>query len=149
MANYRSVNTATKCRTARRGCTASASSCKTDDVALTASVRFARTRRHIIVEMKKRTETPASDLPVSAVLPEPYYLRRREFLRLFGYGLAASAVLPVTMRAASAGFLDSLNPSFKLEGVKLTPEDSITSYNNFYEWGVAKDQPKELANGGW
>jgi len=33
--------------------------------------------------------------------------------------------------------------------VKLTPEDLITSYNNFYEWGLAKDQPKELANHGW
>jgi sulfoxide reductase catalytic subunit YedY len=103
----------------------------------------------IVVEMKNRSETRAWELPDLAVLPESQYLRRREFLRLFGYGLAASAVLPVTMRAASAGFPDSLNTSFKLEGVKLTPEDSITSYNNFYEWGVTKDQPKELANRGW
>jgi methionine sulfoxide reductase catalytic subunit len=88
--------------------------------------------------MKDRSDTRAWELPDSAVLLEAYYLLRREFLRLFGYGLAASAVLPVTMRAASAGFPDSVNPSFKLEGVKLTPEDSITSYNNFYEWGVAK-----------
>jgi len=99
--------------------------------------------------MKNRSETRAWELPDSAILPESQYLRRREFLRLFGYGLAASAVLPVRMRATSAGFPDSLNPSFKLEGVKLTPEESITSYNNFYEWGVAKDQPKELANRGW
>ena len=99
--------------------------------------------------MKNRKEIRAWELSDSAVLPESQYLRRREFLRLFGYGLAASAVLPVTMRAASAGFPDSLNPSFKLGGVKLTPEGSITSYNNFYEWGVAKDQPKELANRGW
>jgi len=99
--------------------------------------------------MKNRSETRAWELPDSAILPESQYLRRREFLRLFGYGLAASAVLPVRMRATSAGFPDSLNPSFKLEGVRLTPEDSITSYNNFYEWGVAKDQPKELANRGW
>jgi methionine sulfoxide reductase catalytic subunit len=99
--------------------------------------------------MKNRSETRAWELSDSAVLPESQYLRRREFLRLFGYGLAASAVLPVTMRAASAGFPDSLNPSFKLEGVKLTPEDSITSYNNFYEWGFAKDEPKKLSNKGW
>src|SRR6201997_2316491 len=100
-------------------------------------------------QMKKRSETPAWELPDSAVLPESQYLRRREFLRLFGYGLAASAVLPVTMRAASAGFPDSLNRSFKLDGVKLTPEDSITSYNNFYEWGFAKDEPKKRSNEGW
>ena len=33
--------------------------------------------------------------------------------------------------------------------MKLTPQDLIASYNNFYEWGLAKDQPKELANHGW
>src|SRR5260370_618436 len=89
------------------------------------------------------------EIPSCAVTPEAHYLRRREFLRLFGYGIAGTALLPATMRAASAGFPDSLNPSFKLEGAKLTSEDSITSYNNFYEWGFAKDQPQELSNKGW
>jgi sulfoxide reductase catalytic subunit YedY len=88
-------------------------------------------------------------LPDSAVTPEANYLRRREFLRVFGLGLAASALLPQGIWAASTGFPDSINPAFKLDGVKLTPEDSITSYNNFYEWGFAKEQPKELANRGW
>ena len=101
------------------------------------------------METKKGEAVRAWELPDSAVLPETQYLRRREFLRLVGLGLAGTAVLPVTMRAASAGFPDSLNPSFKLDGVKLTPEDSITSYNNFYEWGFEKDQPKELSNKGW
>jgi sulfoxide reductase catalytic subunit YedY len=89
------------------------------------------------------------DLPDSAVTPEAYYLRRREFLRVFGLGLAASALLPPGIHAESAALNDSLNPSYKLDGAKLTPEDLITSYNNFYEWGLAKDQPKELANRGW
>jgi hypothetical protein len=99
--------------------------------------------------MKSRKTARAWELPDSAVLPESQYLRLREFLRLVGYGVGASVVLPVTMRATSAGFPDSLNPSFKLDGVKLTLEDSITSYNNFYEWGSAKEQPKELSNKGW
>jgi sulfoxide reductase catalytic subunit YedY len=104
------------------------------------------------------------DLPGSAVTPEAYYLRRREFLRVFGLGLAASTfgVPPLggqhDARSAppeggtpnhAAALNDSLNPSYKLDGLKLTPEDLITSYNNFYEWGLAKDQPKELANRGW
>jgi len=89
------------------------------------------------------------DLLDSAATPEPYYLRRREFLRLFGLGVAASAFLPLTSQAASTGFPDALNASYKLDGVKITPEDLVTSYNNFYEWGLAKDQPKELANRGW
>ena len=92
---------------------------------------------------------PAWDLPDCATTPEAYYLRRREFLRVFGLGLAASALLPPGIRAESPGLNDSLYPSYKLDGVKLTPEDLITSYNNFYEWGLAKDQPKELANHGW
>jgi sulfoxide reductase catalytic subunit YedY len=89
------------------------------------------------------------DLRDSAVTPEPYYLRRRDFLRLFGLGVAASAFLPPGIRADPSGLNDSLNPSYKLDGVKLTPEDLVASYNNFYEWALAKDQPKELANRGW
>jgi methionine sulfoxide reductase catalytic subunit len=106
--------------------------------------------------MTVETETPQVncihrrwDLPDSAVTPEAYYLRRREFLRVFGLGLAASAVLPLTSRGASTGFPDSLNPNYKLDGVKLTPEELVTSYNNFYEWGLAKDEPKNRANRGW
>jgi sulfoxide reductase catalytic subunit YedY len=36
-----------------------------------------------------------------------------------------------------------------LPGVKLTPYDDITSYNNFYEWGLEKGDPKVNANKGW
>jgi sulfoxide reductase catalytic subunit YedY len=89
------------------------------------------------------------DLPDSAVTPEAYYLRRREFLRVFGLGLAASALLPPGIRAESTALNDPLNQSYKLDGVKLTPEDLVTGYNNFYEWGLAKDQPKDQANRGW
>lgn len=103
-----------------------------------------------------QTENPGTyrpyrawDLPDPAVTPEAHYLRRREFLRVFGLGLAASALLPAGIRAESVTLNDSPNPSYKLDGVKLTTEDLVTSYNNFYEWGLAKDQPKELANRGW
>src|SRR4029077_12271675 len=99
--------------------------------------------------MKKVKAGRPWQMPDYAVTPEAQYLRRREFLRLFGYGIAGTVFLPSTMRAASAGFPDSLNPSFKLDGVKLTSEDSITSYNNFYEWGFGKEEPKELCNKGW
>ena len=100
-------------------------------------------------EPRKSWVHPAWDLPDCATTPDAYYFRRREFLRVFGLGLAASALLPPGIRAESPGLNDSLHPSYKLDGVKLTPEDLITSYNNFYEWGLAKDQPKELANHGW
>jgi sulfoxide reductase catalytic subunit YedY len=94
-------------------------------------------------------KTPSWKLPDSAVTPEADYLRRREFLRAFGLGLAATVLLPSALRAATAGFPDSLNPAFRLDGVKLTPYELVTSYNNFYEWGLAKEDPKVFANRGW
>jgi methionine sulfoxide reductase catalytic subunit len=88
-------------------------------------------------------------LPDSAVTPESQYIRRRQFLRTFGLGLAAGGFLPGLARAASFGFPDSLNASYKLPGVKLTSYDDITGYNNFYEWGLNKGDPKLNANRGW
>jgi hypothetical protein len=55
-------------------------------------------------------KTRAWELPDSAVTPEADYLRRREFLRTVGLALAATAFLPSAVRAATAGFPDSLNP---------------------------------------
>ena len=96
----------------------------------------------------KTHKTRSWELPDSAVTPEADYLRRREFLWVFGLGLAATALLPPAVRAATAGFPDSLNPAFKLDGVKLTPYELVTSYNNFYEWGLAKEEPKEFCQQG-
>jgi sulfoxide reductase catalytic subunit YedY len=115
-------------------------------------VRFCRFDRQTRVDKQTPRTTcahPAWDLPDSAITPEASYLRRREFLRVFGLGLAASALLPPGIRAESTALNDPLNQSYKLDGVKLTPEDLVTSYNNFYEWGLAKDQPQDLANRGW
>jgi sulfoxide reductase catalytic subunit YedY len=88
-------------------------------------------------------------LPDAEVTPEAQYLKRRQFLQTFGMGLAAGILLPGQSRAATFGFPDSLNPADKLAGVKLTPYDDITSYNNFYEWGLEKGDPKVNANKGW
>jgi methionine sulfoxide reductase catalytic subunit len=88
-------------------------------------------------------------LPDSAVTSEPQYLARRQFLKTFGLGFAASAVLPALARSASFGFPDSLDKTYALTGVKLTSYDGITGYNNFYEWGLDKGDPKVNANRGW
>ena len=88
-------------------------------------------------------------LPDAAVASESQYLGRREFLKIFGLGLAASVALPAVSRAASFGFPDSLNSSYHLNGIKLTSYNDITGYNNFYEWGLDKGDPKENANKGW
>jgi hypothetical protein len=69
-------------------------------------------------------------LPDSVVTPEADYLRRRDFLRVVGLGVAATAIFPATIRAAMAGFPDTLDPAFKLDGVKLTPYDLIKALWN-------------------
>jgi sulfoxide reductase catalytic subunit YedY len=91
---------------------------------------------------------PSWQLPDCAVTPESQYYRRREFLRAFGLGLAGT-LLPTLGQAATSGFPDSLNGAYKLEGGKLTALDQVTGYNNFYEWGLSKDEPAQLANKGW
>ena len=88
-------------------------------------------------------------LPDSLVTPETHYLHRRKFLRTIGLGLAGSAFLPATLKASTTTLPDSLNPAFKLTGVKLTPYNLITTYNNFVEWGQDKEHPSRLANQGW
>ena len=92
---------------------------------------------------------PPWQLPDSAVTAQSQYLRRREFLQTCVLGLAAGAILPRLTNAATTGFPDSLNPADTLPGVKLTPYNDVTGYNNFYEWGVDKEDPKVNANKGW
>ncbi|MBV9645387.1 MAG: protein-methionine-sulfoxide reductase catalytic subunit MsrP [Verrucomicrobia bacterium] len=88
-------------------------------------------------------------LPDSAVTSQSNYVGRRQFLRTCGLGLAAGALLPSVAPAATFGFPDSLNAAESLPGVKLTPYDNILAYNNFYEWGLEKGDPKENSNNGW
>ena len=89
------------------------------------------------------------NLPDSAVTPETHYLDRRDFLRVAGLGAIGAALLPVPdTDAATTGFPDKLNPAYKLDG-KTTALDSVAGYNNFYEWGLGKDEPKDQANQGW
>lgn len=89
------------------------------------------------------------ELPDSMVTPEADYLRRRDFLRKVGLGMVAASFLPENIFAATGGFPGKLNPAYTLEGVKPTPYELVTSYNNFYEWGLSKEEPKELSNQGW
>jgi methionine sulfoxide reductase catalytic subunit len=83
------------------------------------------------------------------VTSESNYLGRRQFLKTWGLGLTASALFPGLARSASLGFPDSLNKAYTLAGAKLTSYEDITGYNNFYEWGLDKSDPKVNANRGW
>src|SRR4029077_11484137 len=92
------------------------------------------------------------DLNYSDVTPRDIYLNRRKFL--YGMGLAGGLAL------AGKSLADLVNPpvrayaSMKLPGLagspfstteKITPEQVVTTYNNYYEFGTEKDQPSKNA----
>lgn len=102
------------------------------------------------------------ELPESAATPESSYrLRprahdpltpRRDFLKTLGAGataIAASSLLPSRLRATTAGFPTRVNPDYRDPALKPTSYEWITSYNNFYEFGTGKEDPKPNANKGW
>jgi sulfoxide reductase catalytic subunit YedY len=91
----------------------------------------------------------AADIPASEITDERLYVRRREFLQAFGLaavGLAAGAIdvdarqgdgRPPKLANVTAG-------PFGTSEAK-TPYETITTYNNFYEFGTDKSSPSQLA----
>ena len=76
------------------------------------------------------------DIPSSDITDESLFWNRREFLKAAGLSAAAlSAGVPM-LRAKATGSGDD---------DKLTPYDDITGYNNYYEFGTDKGDPKANA----
>ncbi len=94
--------------------------------------------------------TPRHAIPSSEVTDESVYRNRREFLRQAGLlGAAVAGVgLPRLARAMDGAGPQGQGPG-KLGAVAmgedlrkdLTDWGDVTSYNNFYEFGTAKDDP--------
>ncbi|MGD8348264.1 MAG: protein-methionine-sulfoxide reductase catalytic subunit MsrP [Gammaproteobacteria bacterium] len=81
------------------------------------------------------------EIPESEVTPEPLYRRRREFIK--SAGVFGGALLLNPLAAAQA----SLKIGAYEQGVvnldeEVTDEEDATSYNNFYEFGTGKEDPK-------
>lgn len=76
----------------------------------------------------------SNDIPSSEITPEADYLNRRQFIRRIG---AATAVTAVGVSCRDGGAQESAAPAQD----ELTPYESITQYNNFYEFGVDKEDP--------
>lgn len=99
------------------------------------------------------------ELPESAATPERDYLLRpradlprRDFLKTFGRGAAAiatAAIAPGRLGATTAGFPSAINELHRDPALKPTAYELISSYNNFYEFGTDKDDPRVHANRGW
>lgn len=97
-----------------------------------------------------------SDIPSSAITPQEQYINRRKFLRGAASGLAGAgaaalgadrlAELISPRTGVSAGTkLSTVKSPFTTTGEQLTSYQDITTYNNFYEFGVNKDQPSKNA----
>jgi len=72
----------------------------------------------------------------SAVTPKHIYLNRRRFL-------AAALALPIP--AAAAAKLSARKTAFNADFEKITPQNFVTTYNNYYEFGTGKDEPAKNA----
>ncbi len=88
------------------------------------------------------------DLKYSDVTPRDVYLNRRKFL--YGMGIAGGAALAGKRLADLISPPSQVLASSKLDGVvkgkfntdeKVTPIQSVTTYNNFYEFGTEKEDP--------
>src|SRR6476661_3215181 len=117
-----------------------------------------RSRSHV-VSWKDALTSPTNrlmlirrpdDIKSSEITPESVYVDRRKFVGTAG-ALALGAVLAPTalqaMACAGEPRADSRDTATaqNAQGLKVTPEDDATTYNNFYEFGTGKEDPAEQA----
>ena len=97
-----------------------------------------------------------TDISSSLITPRDHYLNRRRFLRgaLSGAAVAGAAALGIDRAAEFVSPRISAFAGTKLETVKspltttgepLTSYQDVTSYNNFYEFGIDKGDPSKNA----
>src|SRR3989304_5955275 len=72
------------------------------------------------------------DVASSEITPHGVWLDRRRFIETMAAG-ATSILLPGSAAGAQA------------QQDELTPWEDVTTYNNFYEFGTAKDDPAKNA----
>lgn len=74
-------------------------------------------------------------IPAREITPPDVYRTRRRFLQT-GIALGAGALVAPAFAAPASGFKTD---------EKLTPRHDVTHYNNFYEFGTAKEDPAKYA----
>jgi methionine sulfoxide reductase catalytic subunit len=84
-----------------------------------------------------------ADIRPSEITSQTHYRKRRDIL-LAGTALAAGALLPKKANSA-ARLMAPRNPGFSVSEA-LTSLESVTTYNNFYEFGTDKDDPAKRAS---
>ena len=97
----------------------------------------------------------AADLRESDVTPKELYVRRREFIAAAGVTAAAVATggfgvlgdgLEVSAQNPNAQKLANLKKSPLSTDEKLNSYKDVTTYNNFYEFGLDKADPAKYAS---
>jgi len=92
------------------------------------------------------------DLKYSDITPRDIYVNRRKFL--YGMGLAGGLALAgksladlvnPSVRAYASAKLSGLTPSPFSTTEKMTAEQVVTTYNNYYEFGTDKGDPAKNA----
>jgi sulfoxide reductase catalytic subunit YedY len=86
----------------------------------------------------------SNDIPYSEITPRNAYLNRRSFMA----GAAAvgiAGILKPRDAAADAAKLQTVKSPLSTSGLTPTSYKDITTYNNFYEFGVEKDDPSKNA----
>jgi sulfoxide reductase catalytic subunit YedY len=88
----------------------------------------------------KRTK----EIPYSEITPKSAYLNRRTFMT-GAAALGVAGLLDPLPSLADATKLHTVKSPLSTTGLTLTSYKDITNYNNFYEFGVEKDNPAEYA----
>ncbi len=86
-----------------------------------------------------------TDIPYSEVTPRSLFLRRREFIQATAGTAVAAALSPTCARAQDRAKLPNVGKSQFSTTERLNDYDDITGYNNFYEFGTDKADPKANA----
>jgi methionine sulfoxide reductase catalytic subunit len=86
----------------------------------------------------------ASDVRSSEITPKSVYLRRREFLQASAAALVAAgcSALPGLEAQTRTKLKGPIKKSSFSTTEKVNLYEHVTGYNNFYEFGTGKDEPK-------
>ena len=93
----------------------------------------------------------ANDISPSEITPKDVYLNRRKFIAAMTVAGAAAVtgieqlVRPRTLAHAGGAKIDGLTKSSFSTNEKITPMESVTHYNNYYEFSTEKEEPADLA----
>jgi len=89
--------------------------------------------------------TRPSDPKTSEITPKSAFMNRRRFIQAAtASGLIGTIMAPLQANAAGARLEGVAKTDFG-KGLEPTPYEYVTSYNNFYEFGTGKEDPKANA----